>query len=165
MLFRSPSAPSVFASYTSVSGPSLDHLRQVARARLRRPTRWPSVVGQLARSWYVFAFHVPVLGRRAPTLLAALVSGDGPAPTTSDQLRGIRLYRANIIRRLMSGRAPRCDVRTIVVVPNRDRMVSTNLTEGLGGWIPHLRILEVDAGHWWPFSHPVEAADVLRSQF
>ena len=31
-----PSAPSVFASYTSVSGPSLDHLRQVARARLRQ---------------------------------------------------------------------------------------------------------------------------------
>ncbi|MEK8069486.1 alpha/beta fold hydrolase [Rhodococcoides navarretei] len=160
----SPRATTTFASYTSVSGPSLDHLRQVARARLVRPHRWPSLVGQLARSWYVFGFHVPVLGRRVPDLLARLNVEGEPTPTVADQQRGIGLYRANVLRRVLRGPDPRCDVPTTVVVPTHDRMLSTNLTDGLDRWIPDLRVVRVDAGHWWPYTHPVEAARVLMAR-
>ncbi|MFI8569021.1 alpha/beta fold hydrolase [Rhodococcus sp. NPDC078407] len=157
----SPRATTVFASYTSVSGPSLDHLRRVARSRLVRPQKWPSLVGQLARSWYVFGFHVPVLRTRVPALLARLRAEGEPTPTVADQQRGIGLYRANIMRRLVSGPEPRCPVPTTVVVPTHDRMLSTNLTEGLDRWIPDLRVVQVDAGHWWPYTHPSDAARVL----
>ncbi|GGG22739.1 hypothetical protein GCM10007304_40670 [Rhodococcoides trifolii] len=159
----SPRATTTFASYTSVSGPSLDHLRQVSRARMVRPTRWWSVAAQLSRSWYVFAFHVPLLSRHVPTLLAAFGSEDEPTPTEADQQRGIALYRRNLLRRLISGPEPRCGVSATVVAPTRDRMLSPNLTEGLSDWIPTLRVIEVDAGHWWPYTHPKDAAAVLMS--
>ncbi|WP_032405130.1 alpha/beta fold hydrolase [Rhodococcoides fascians] len=159
-----PRATTAFASYTSVSGPSLDHLRQVARTRLVRPQRWPSLIGQLARSWYVFGFHVPVLGTRVPALLARFgVEGD-PTPTVADQQRGIALYRANVLRRVLRGPAPRCAVPTTVVAPTHDRMLSPNLTDGLDRWIPDLRVVRVDAGHWWPYTHPVDAARVLMAR-
>lgn len=160
----SPRASTAFASYTSVSGPSLDHLRQVARARLVRPQRWPSLLGQLARSWYVFGFHVPVLGTRIPGLLARLNAEGEPTPTVADQQRGIALYRANVLRRLLGGPAPQCAVPTTVVVPTHDRMLSTNLTDGLDRWIPDLRVVRVDTGHWWPYTHPVDAARVLMAR-
>ncbi|MFP3740613.1 short chain dehydrogenase, partial [Burkholderia sp. SIMBA_019] len=51
------------ASYTSCSGPCLDHVAYWMRARLLRPTPRSigKVLGQLARSWYVLLFHLPVL--------------------------------------------------------------------------------------------------------
>ncbi|OZC49782.1 hypothetical protein CH286_09885 [Rhodococcus sp. WWJCD1] len=159
-----PRATTAFASYTSVSGPSLDHLRQVARARSVRPQRWPSLVGQLARSWYVFGFHVPVVGTRVPALLARFGAEGEPTPTVADQQRGIALYRANVLRRVLRGPDPRCAVPTTVVAPTHDRMLSPNLTDGLDRWIPDLRVVRVDAGHWWPFTHPVDAARVLKAR-
>ena len=160
----SPRAATVFASYTSVSGPSLDHLRQVARRRLVRPYRWPSVLEQLTRSWYVFGFHVPVLSTRVPGLLARMSAADDPNPSVADQQRGIALYRANILRRLIGGPDPKCPVPTTVVVPTRDRMLSPNLTEVLDRWIPDLRVVYVDSGHWWPYTHPRDAARLLLEQ-
>jgi pimeloyl-ACP methyl ester carboxylesterase len=51
------------ASFTSISGPCLDHIGHWSRRRLARPT--PRHIGQLAaqslRSWYITAFHLPVL--------------------------------------------------------------------------------------------------------
>jgi pimeloyl-ACP methyl ester carboxylesterase len=160
----SPRASTAFASYTSVSGPSLDHLRQVARARLVRPHRWPSLVGQLARSWYVFGFHVPVLRTRIPALLARLQAEGEPTPTAADLQRGVALYRANVLRRVFRGPDPRCVVPTTVVVPTHDPMLSTNLTEGLDRWVPDLRVVHVEAGHWWPYTHPADAARVLMER-
>ncbi|QII04336.1 alpha/beta fold hydrolase [Rhodococcoides fascians A25f] len=159
-----PRATTAFASYTSVSGPSLDHLRQVARTRLVRPQRWPSLIGQLARSWYVFGFHLPVVGTRVPALLARLGAEGDPTPTVADQQRGIALYRANVLRRVLRGPAARCVVPTTVVAPTHDRMLSPNLTDGLDRWIPDLRVVQVDAGHWWPYTHPVDAARVLMDR-
>ncbi len=51
------------ASFTSMSGPSLDHFGHWINKRLTRPT--PRRVGQLlsqgAKSWYVYLLHTPVL--------------------------------------------------------------------------------------------------------
>lgn len=81
----------------------------------------------------------------------------------SNQQRGVALYRANVLRRLVSGPAPECGVPTTVVVPLRDRFLSADLVDGLESWIPDLRIHEVDAQHWWPYTHPEDAAGVLLS--
>ncbi|AQU67700.1 SDR family oxidoreductase [Streptomyces niveus] len=51
------------ASFTSMSGPSLDHFGHWIKRRMTRPT--PRAVGQLlgqgAKSWYVYMLHTPVL--------------------------------------------------------------------------------------------------------
>lgn len=68
------------ASFTSMSGPSLDHFGHWIKQRMTRPT--PRAVGQLlgqgAKSWYVYMLHTPVLpelawrgplGRQWPRIL------------------------------------------------------------------------------------------------
>ncbi|MFB8350610.1 SDR family oxidoreductase [Streptomyces niveus] len=68
------------ASFTSMSGPSLDHFGHWIKRRMTRPT--PRAVGQLlgqgAKSWYVYMLHTPVLpelawrgplGRQWPRIL------------------------------------------------------------------------------------------------
>ena len=159
----SPRAAQAFASYVSVSGPSLDHMRELSRSWLLRPTRWPSLATQLGRSWYIWGFHVPVLRGRVPHLFSSLGNEDAPVPDPADQQRGVALYRANILRRLTAGPAPRCEVPTTVVVPRRDRFLSEHLAEDLDRWIPRLRVTRVDAEHWWPYTHPGDAAALVLS--
>jgi hypothetical protein len=109
------------ASFTSMSGPSLDHFGHRIKQRVKRPT--PRKVGQLlgqgAKSWYVYLLHTPVLpelawrgplGRRWPGMLqrAEKLPSDG-YPTLSlamDAAHGAWLYRDNV-RAQLSG--PRDD--------------------------------------------------------
>lgn len=81
------------ASFTSMSGPSLDHFGHWIKRRMTRPT--PRAVGQLlgqgAKSWYVYMLHTPVLpelawrgplGRHWPKILERIEkvpSGRRPA--------------------------------------------------------------------------------------
>ncbi len=159
-----PRAASTFASFVSVSGPSLDHLREVSRARAVSLPQWASMATQLVRSWYIWSFHIPVLRRFVPSMMVSLGSEDAPEPERRNQQRGIALYRANILRRLLSGPDPKCEVPTTVVVPLHDRFLSADLADGLERWIPDLQVIEVDAEHWWPYTHPEEAAGLLLSQ-
>ncbi|UNO40890.1 SDR family oxidoreductase [Streptomyces sp. MST-110588] len=68
------------ASFTSLSGPSLDHFGHWIKKRLTRPTprRTAQFLTQGAKSWYVYLLHTPVLpelawkgplGTHWPTLL------------------------------------------------------------------------------------------------
>lgn len=51
------------ASFTSMSGPSLDHFGHWINQRVKRPTprRVGQLLGQGAKSWYVYLLHTPVL--------------------------------------------------------------------------------------------------------
>ena len=51
------------ASFTSMSGPSLDHFGHWIKRRMNRPTprRIGQLLGQGAKSWYVYLLHTPVL--------------------------------------------------------------------------------------------------------
>ncbi|WP_231332996.1 alpha/beta fold hydrolase [Actinomadura graeca] len=158
-----------FASFTSISGPCLDHVALWTRRGLARPT--PSslrrVAGQGVRSWYICLFQLPVL----PELLwraglsrvftRALEIGEGvpardghPARTLPrDGASGVGLYRANMVR-LRRPRGRRTDVPTQVIVPTRDLFVSPHLVGGLPEHVPDLSIRPVAAGHWVPRSRP-----------
>ncbi|MEU8342632.1 SDR family oxidoreductase [Spirillospora sp. NPDC048832] len=162
--------PDRFASFTSISGPSLDHAGHWMRRNLARPTpaNLRRAMGQGLRSWYIYAFQTPVL----PELLwlagmtrpfnRALALGEGvpprpghPARTMArDAAAGVSLYRANMLRRLRGPRERRTDVPTQVVVPTRDLFVSPHLVGGLGERVPNLSLRPVAAGHWVPRSHP-----------
>ncbi|NEC87851.1 SDR family oxidoreductase [Streptomyces sp. SID12501] len=162
------------ASFTSMSGPSLDHLGHWTKGRLRRPT--PRAVAQLLgqgrRSWYVYALHTPVLpelawrgplGKRWPKLLARLekVSGDG-YPTASlptDAANGAWLYRDNVRSRL---RRPRPDAHAHapvqLITPLGDAFLSERLYDGLERWAPRLVRRTLDAKHWIPRTRPDQVA-------
>lgn len=154
-------------SYTSISGPCLDHVGHWMRARLKRPTpaNLRAVLGQLVRSWYVYAFHLPLLaglmwraylGRAWPRLLKRAEGVSAPPnPTqTRDGVNGIRLYRANFRNRLRRPDRRRTRVPVQLIVPTRDAYVSSRLYDDLDQWVERLQRRDVDAGHWLPLKQP-----------
>jgi len=160
------------ASFTSISGPSLDHAARFIRSSLLSPRRWPSLIGQLIRSWYVYLIHLPWLvplawtlglAREWPRLMRVLDGADVESVATrrDDGVRGVKLYRANFLRRLLFPRPIAVDVPVQVVVPTRDRFVSPALVVGLEAYVPRLFVRTLAAGHWAPVSHPVALAAMI----
>ena len=161
------------ASYTSLSGPSLDHAAVWLRDHLRHPT-WPkkrAALKQLASSWYIAAFQLPllapllwttVLGKRWPRYLAQRegVSDAHPSRTqTADGCTGVRLYRANFIPRLLkpNARPAHCPVQ--LIVPTQDAYVGAQLFSDLHRWVDRLYRRDIEASHWLPLSHPAVLAE------
>lgn len=152
------------ASFTSISGPGLDQVGLWLQQRRRHPS--PTNVRQLAiqgaRSWYVYAFHAPLLAPLAwkaglaaawPRLLEAaegIAPGDGwPAASLADDAaRGVELYRANVRSHLLRPSAATTDLPVQVIVPTHDRFVTPGLLDDLHRSAPKLWRREVPAGHW-----------------
>ena len=161
-----PGAEARIASYTSISGPCLDHIGHWARHRMTRPTprHLAQLAGQAAHSWYIVAFHLPGvaplawqhgLAARWDSVLR-LIEGVTPregdprsvGELAGDAVRGIGLYRANMLPRLLNpGQRPtRVPVQTITLT--KDNYVSPALTEGLERWAPQLWRRTIPVGHW-----------------
>ncbi|MER6911420.1 SDR family oxidoreductase [Streptomyces sp. NPDC000594] len=167
-------AASRVASFTSISGISLDHLGLWARGRVKRPT--PRALAHLLRqgamSWYIGLFHTPVLpellwrgpvGARWPAALRRVekVPADG-YPTASlvqDAVHGLWLYRDNVRARL---RRPRTDAVTEVpvqlVTPTGDIYLSGPIHDDLERWAPRLTRRTLRARHWCPRTRPDQLA-------
>ncbi|MFI5984162.1 SDR family oxidoreductase [Streptomyces sp. NPDC051555] len=162
------------ASFTSMSGPSLDHFGHWIKKRMSRPTprRAAQLLGQGAKSWYVYLLHTPVLpelawrgplGKRWPMMLERLEkipSGDYPtASLASDAAHGAWLYRDNIRPRL---RHPRTDayahVPVQLITPTGDSFLSERLYDDLELWAPDLLRRTLPAKHWIPRTRPDQLA-------
>ncbi|MEW2303301.1 SDR family oxidoreductase [Streptomyces sp. NPDC006655] len=158
------------ASFTSMSGPSLDHFGHWIDARVKRPTprRVGQLLGQGARSWYVYLLHTPVvpelawrgpLGRSWPKLLQRaerLPAGDYPtASLRSDAAHGAWLYRDNVRPRL---RHPREDAYAHapvqLITPLGDAFLSERLYDDLDRWVPRLTRRTLPDRHWIPRTRP-----------
>ncbi|WP_305093217.1 alpha/beta fold hydrolase [Prescottella sp. R16] len=167
-----PGAEKRIASYTSISGPNLDHLGTWVRERLAQ-RRFTGPLAQAVASSYTVLFQIPVVGtlpfrlgmsRIWPTFLRFFDGMDAslvrPAPTLrTDMITGLKRYRANIRPRLRHPRERRTDVPVQLILNRRDRAVRPVGYEDTGRWVPNLRRRELDAGHWSPISH---AGDVAR---
>ncbi|WP_371478324.1 SDR family oxidoreductase [Kitasatospora sp. NBC_00315] len=160
----SPGAGQRLASYTTLSGPCLDHLGFWLRRRMRRPTprHLRQLLAQGLHSWYITAFHLPLLApatwrfglaRAWPRVLRDL-EGVAPRPghpqptLRQDAVRGIELYRANMRPTLRNPRERPTEVPVQLVTLTRDRYVGVALSEGLERWVPHLTRRSLDATHW-----------------
>ncbi|MFG2606802.1 SDR family oxidoreductase [Streptomyces sp. NPDC048514] len=158
------------ASFTSMSGPSLDHFGQWINARVKRPTprRVGQLLGQGAKSWYVYLLHTPALpelawrgplGKRWPKILERVEQvpgGDYPTSSLpSDAAHGAWLYRDNVRARL---RRPRTDAYAHapvqLITPQGDAFLSERLYDDLERWAPHLTRRTLAAGHWVPRTRP-----------
>ncbi|GGP86728.1 MULTISPECIES: SDR family oxidoreductase [Streptomyces] len=162
------------ASFTSMSGPSLDHFGHWIKKRMSRPTPRAAaqLLGQGAKSWYVYMLHTPVLpelawrgplGKRWPKMLQRVEKVPaGAYPTASlpsDAAHGAWLYRDNVRPRL---RRPRADafahVPVQLITPTGDAFLSERLYDGLERWAPDLLRRTLPAKHWIPRTRPDQLA-------
>ncbi|MFI2618889.1 SDR family oxidoreductase [Streptomyces sp. NPDC018584] len=162
------------ASFTSMSGPSLDHFGHWIKKRMSRPTprRVGQLLGQGAKSWYVYMLHTPVLpelvwrgplGKRWPRILERVEkvpAGDYPTPSLpQDAAHGAWLYRDNIRARL---RRPRADAYAHapvqLITPSGDAFLSERLYDDLELWAPGLTRRTLPAKHWVPRTRPDQLA-------
>jgi pimeloyl-ACP methyl ester carboxylesterase len=157
------------SSYTSISGPCLDHMAHFVRTAsndLRRQ--------QARKSWYVNWFHVPVLPDLTWRALhrpigAQMARREGlPRSTWGPDLgrdgdNGLDLYRANIFPRLRHPRPGRTDVPVQIVVPRRDPFISPETVDALDldRFLSRWHRVDVDSGHWLPRSDPALVARLV----
>ncbi|MFC4127028.1 SDR family oxidoreductase [Nocardia rhizosphaerae] len=166
-----PQAAARVASFTSVSGPNLDHLAAWVRNRLARPTPrniWQPITQALSSAYTAF-FMTPVLPRATFTAIGtekvwqravALMNDTAPGnvrlgPTfRRDMVDGLLIYRANIVQRMLAPRERRTTVPVQLIVAGRDVAVRPAGYDDSGKWTDRLWRRDVPAGHWMPFSHP-----------
>ncbi|WP_461028199.1 alpha/beta fold hydrolase, partial [Streptomyces sparsus] len=158
------------ASFTSLSGPSLDHFGHWLARRVSRPTprRVGQLLGQGAKCWYVYLLHTPrlpelawrgPLGRRWPRILRRVEkTPDDGYPTASlprDAAHGAWLYRDNVRPRLAHPRADAYAHTPVqLIVPTEDAFLSPRLYDGLEQWVPRLTRRTLPARHWAPRTRP-----------
>ena len=108
------------ASYTSISGPSLDYVGTWMRDR----SHPGASLKQAAKSWYIAAFQIPWLPERvvrSPRVEAGIAKAElkGRPETElanpvvrseADKVNGIKLYRANMPQRLARPRPQKTSV-------------------------------------------------------
>ena len=154
------------ATFTSVSGPSLDH----AGAWLRRGYQHPRAAArQLLESFYIAAFQLPALPERvvrssafsrAITGAAARgrsANGTGELGTRSeaDRVNGIQLYRANMSQRLSRPVPLGTAIPVQVLAPRQDAFVSAPLqTQAPVPFVPNLVTHTISGGHWVVLDRP-----------
>jgi NAD(P)-dependent dehydrogenase (short-subunit alcohol dehydrogenase family)/pimeloyl-ACP methyl ester carboxylesterase len=166
-----PRAATRVASFTSVSGPNLDHIGKWIRNRLARPTPrnvWQPFT-QLLSSAYTFFFMTPGLPRAAFGLAGtervwqravSIMNETAPSnvrlgPTfRADIVDGLLIYRANIVQRMLAPRERHTEVPVQLIVAGRDVAVRPAGFDDEHKWTGRLWRRDVPAGHWMPFSHP-----------
>jgi pimeloyl-ACP methyl ester carboxylesterase len=150
------------SSYTSISGPSLDHMAHFARtvpSQVRRQ--------QARRSWYVAWFHVPVvpdlMWRLLHPVIGAQMARREGLPRSAwgrdlarDGDNGLDLYRANVYQRLRSPRPGLTEVPVQIVVARHDPFMSPETFDAVDfdRFLSTWQRVDVDSGHWVPRSDP-----------
>jgi pimeloyl-ACP methyl ester carboxylesterase len=159
-------------SFTSISGPSLDHMAYALR-RARNERDLNLLLRQGLHSWYVYAFHLPwlpeQLWRRGEAQLRRRLAagerlGDGShwADTLADDAaNGLNLYRANVQQRMRDPRPGLTRVPVQLIVPAHDRYIIPEVYEHLADFVPALSRIDLDAGHWAALQQPDVVAELI----
>jgi pimeloyl-ACP methyl ester carboxylesterase len=173
-----PELASRLRSYTAISGPCLDHVGYWLRERLGgAPGQGGTaqLLRQLGRSWYVLLFQLPLLpeliwlaglDRLWPAYLRrheGIADAHYRTSQKADGRFGVKLYRANVLPRLLRPRPRRANCPVQVIVPTQDAYVSPPLTDSLVRWTGKLTRQELDAPHWAPLTHPEAVCRSVRA--
>jgi pimeloyl-ACP methyl ester carboxylesterase len=149
------------ASFTSISGPSLDH----AGAWFRGRRHVPASLRQVLVSTYMLFFQLPRLPeavlRRAPV---ERVAGRSVVRSVADKTNGINLYRANVVRRVLRPRPPGLDVPVLVLAPVGDPFSRLDTaTQAPAPFVEDLTVDQIPGGHWVVAEQPALVADRVRA--
>ncbi len=170
-----PGADERYASFTSISGPNVDHSGTWFRDGVLDPARWPAMGAQLLSSTYILGFVSPlgpVVMRRWTKArweqLLQRLEGIEPRPwhhaatLVDDMVQGLALYRANVLHRIGGPRERRTSVPVLQLVPTKDVAIREATLRESERWADRLERVEVPYGHWLPLSHPEVVADEVR---
>lgn len=161
------------ASFTSLSGPNLDHIGWLLRQRPRRRHVRP-LLGQMLKSSYTMVLSVPLvrtsmwrLGggpafRRWLRVTERVEGYPGPG-LAEDAIAAVGLYRHNILARLRRPALRPVGLPVQLIVATRDHYVSPRLLDTMADWVPDLTRTEVAAGHWSPRTHPDRIASLVTA--
>ena len=159
------------ASFSSLSGPSADHLVMYLRNSLLRPyrpKRFARALNQALRLTYMGVFSVPLLLPLAMRAFLAdairrLVIARGiPSHQLhyadtfkADAANGMKIYRANFFRSTGNVRRDHyVDVPVQLIVNTKDNWIQPHGYDDTHNWVPRLWRRDIKAGHWSPMSHP-----------
>lgn len=158
-------------SYTTISGPCLDHAAFWMRKKLKNnPDQF---VKQLAKSWYIMLFHMPFA---APTfwkyvpikswekIFQFLENNKNISANQNiniDGRFGVSLYRANFIPSLARPRQrfAQCPVQAVVL--EKDKYVSPELVDEMAHWAKDLSVTHLAANHWAVVSQAENIAKII----
>ncbi|WP_042338046.1 alpha/beta fold hydrolase [Paraburkholderia ferrariae] len=143
-----PAYATRIASYTSISGPCLDHV-----------FRAPLDLRQTLKSWYIAFFHLPLVpefvwraggARLWPWWLwkTERVRAPRDPHQLRNSLNGLKLYRANFLARARKPRERSTRIPVQFLVPRFDRYVTPALSEGLDRWLGRYRREVIGSTHW-----------------
>ena len=163
------------ASFTSISGPNIDHLSHWVRHNISSPTvDGLLAVGAQALSSAYVAFFVspaaPPLFRRFATRQrweGFLERSEGITPDPADHadslvddmVSGLRYYRANVGRGLGGPRERRTAVPVLQLVPTKDPAIRGASYDETPMWVDRVQRRDLPYGHWVPLSHPEVVAE------
>ena len=160
-------------SYTTISGPCLDHAAFWMRDQFMHEK--PKFFKQLFKSWYIVAFQLPVLAptvwhffspQRWGIVLNQLEKTKGlplNQNISKDGEHGISLYRVNFAPRLTMPRQRHAICPVQAVVLKQDKFVSPELIDEMPKWVANFERVEVDANHWAILSRPQEIAQYIKA--
>lgn len=167
-----PEAGARVASFTSVSGPSADHVNRFAMTSLKRPYRpkpFFQALDGMARLAYMGAFSTPVLGAAWVRLafgrgfMRRQLLRDGIARESihhsdtfvRDAVSSMKVYPANYFRSLAGGRTDHyVGIPVQLIVNADDPFIRPYVFDAIAEWVPQLWRRDLKAGHWAPMSHP-----------
>jgi pimeloyl-ACP methyl ester carboxylesterase len=145
------------ASFTSISGPSLDYAAHWVRRHPGGGAR------QAMRSYYMALFQLPVLPEAAwrsgaidalTRLIdrvgrSAVASAAAHHRTEADKINGLALYRANLLRRLSRPDPRHTDVPVQIIAPRHDLFATVALAiQAPAPFVSNLHTRTVAGGHW-----------------
>ena len=158
-------------SYTTISGPCLDHAAFWMRKKFKNnPDQF---FKQLAKSWYIMLFHLPfaapVFWKYVPLkswekifrLLENNQNIEANQNINHDGKFGVSLYRANFIPSLTRPRQrfAQCPVQAVVL--DEDKYVSPELVDEMAQWVEDLSVTHLAANHWAVVSQAEKIANII----
>lgn len=155
-----------FASFTSISGPSLDY----SGAWLRQVRQHPRLsLRQLAHSYYIMLFQLPrlpeIAAQRGIVTAAVRRAGarrDAPG-RNDDAVHGVQLYRANMLGRITRPRPVSADLPVQLIIADQDPFATPELVVGATEpFVRNLKIVSVSGGHWLVSRRPELFAGLIR---
>ena len=174
-----PRAEGRIASFTSISGPNIDHMGHWVRRQVgsRSPRGILDVLRQVAASAYVLFFVSPLAPRAFRKVaskerwdrLLHRAEGLEPRPENhaatleQDMVSGLRYYRANVLHGLRGPRERRTKIPVLQLVATEDTAIRPASLGESARWTENLSRREVPYGHWVPLSHPEVVAEETAS--
>ena len=175
-LLTAADAAERIASFTAIAGPKIDTAAAWVLNRFRPSLAGiRDLLGQARRSWYVGAIQVPGLPERVlgaamdrawPRVMRRLEGIEPrpghPAPTLARDARaGLALYRANLGPKARRAKPSRVETPVQLIVPTRDRYISTAMYADAQDWAPRIWRRDLRAGHWVQRARPAAVARAI----